>query len=205
MSGTKGLKASLWLYSLLMRLYPVPFRQEYGQEILLVFKLRLQEEQAQKGFRGTLQVWIWALSDLIWNVLAEQYSMQKGVGDMIKRSLDISFSILALVVGLPLLILLAALIKLDSPGPVLFVSQRRGENGRIFRMYKFRSMTHHSLDRHITRLGYVLRWTRMDEYPQFYNVFRGDMSLTGPRPLSLEHENGIQTTLKPGLVPWFNH
>jgi lipopolysaccharide/colanic/teichoic acid biosynthesis glycosyltransferase len=99
---------------------------------------------------------------------------------------------LALAALSPILGAIAAAIKLDSPGPILFRATRAGRGGRPFTMYKFRSMvvrpaghgpkiTTHA-DRRITRVGQILRPTRLDELPNLWNVLRGDMSLVGPRP-----------------------
>lgn len=110
-----------------------------------------------------------------------------------KRLFDIVFSSFALIFVSPLMLLIAAAIKLTSPGPVFFSQERVGLNGRRFQMLKFRSMTvqrdgsSESLhtargDRRITKVGALLRRTSMDELPQFINVLLGDMSVVGPRP-----------------------
>lgn len=110
----------------------------------------------------------------------------------IKRTLDVTVSLLALLLSLPLLILTAIAIRLDSPGPLLYRQQRVGKGGRIFTIYKFRSMrvpgqgdeerlTQPNDDR-VTRVGRFIRLHRIDEFPQFWNVLVGDMSLVGPRP-----------------------
>jgi lipopolysaccharide/colanic/teichoic acid biosynthesis glycosyltransferase len=114
-----------------------------------------------------------------------------------KRALDVTLSGLGLLVSSPLWIAIAALIKIDSPGPVFYGQQRVGERGRHFQVLKFRSMiadaergvgplqasTH---DPRITRVGRILRATAMDELPQLWNIFRGDMSFVGPRALRPE-------------------
>ncbi len=111
---------------------------------------------------------------------------------MVKRSLDILGSLLALIVMSPLFVLLAIAIKLDSPGPVFYAQSRVGLRGKRFRMYKFRSMVADAdrlgppvttkEDPRITRIGRILRVLRLDELPQFFNVLKRDMSLVGPRP-----------------------
>jgi exopolysaccharide biosynthesis polyprenyl glycosylphosphotransferase len=129
-----------------------------------------------------------------------------------KRILDVFVSSVALIGLAPLLILVAILIKLDSTGPVFFVQDRVGLNKRRFRMYKFRTMVGDAEKRQceveslneadgpifkikndprITRLGKHLRKTSIDELPQLLNVFKGDMSLVGPRPLNLRDYNGL--------------
>ncbi len=121
----------------------------------------------------------------------------------VKRAFDMVVSGMAILVCAPLFVLLAAAIKLDSPGPVFFGQIRSGLNGRTFRLLKFRSMVTDAEQRlaelraqnemsgpvfkirrdpRITRIGRLLRKTSMDELPQFLNVFRGDMSIVGPRP-----------------------
>ncbi len=109
-----------------------------------------------------------------------------------KRVVDVVVSSLLLVAFAPFLLLIALMIRLASPGPALFVQKRAGKDGKLFSMYKFRSMyvgaTKYDLsptqssDPRITPLGRFLRRTSMDELPQLINVFLGDMSLVGPRP-----------------------
>lgn len=111
---------------------------------------------------------------------------------MVKRVFDIVVSVLALVVSLPFFLIIALLIKVTMPGPVFFVQERVGRSGRIFPMFKFRSMSvvagseKGSFDagssRRITPLGRILRKTKLDELPQFFNVLAGHMSIVGPRP-----------------------
>ena len=122
---------------------------------------------------------------------------------MLKRWLDQVCSMAALLTGLPLLVLLAVAIKLDSRGPVIYASTRVGRKGRTFRCYKFRTMVTNAEalkvslqhlnerdgvlfkitnDPRITRIGGILRKYSLDELPQFWNVLKGDMSMVGPRP-----------------------
>jgi len=109
-----------------------------------------------------------------------------------KRLFDAAAALILLLVLSPLLVLIAALVKLTSRGPVFFAQDRAGQDGRIFRLVKFRTMRgdrkpdpkelvplHHP---DITALGYVLRRFKIDEVPQLFNVIRGEMSLVGPRP-----------------------
>jgi lipopolysaccharide/colanic/teichoic acid biosynthesis glycosyltransferase len=111
-----------------------------------------------------------------------------------KRALDVALSGVGLVVSSPIWAALAALIKLEDGGPVFFSQERVGEGGRVFRAMKFRSMipdaeakvgalqaTEH--DPRVTRIGRLMRATAMDELPQLWNIFRGDMSFVGPRAL----------------------
>jgi len=122
---------------------------------------------------------------------------------MVKRGFDLTVGLLTLILISPLLLLLSIAIRLDSPGPILFKQQRVGENGKLFWMYKFRSMYRdaedhqaevrqlteggqvlykHRDDPRVTRVGKFLRRTSLDELPQIFNTMKGDMSLVGPRP-----------------------
>lgn len=110
----------------------------------------------------------------------------------VKRASDIVFSVLAMIILSPLYLALAIAVKISSPGPVFYSHERIGRNHKPFKIYKFRTMYVDSEqngpalskkdDPRITRVGKVMRKTRMDEIPQFYNVLKGDMSLVGPRP-----------------------
>lgn len=109
-----------------------------------------------------------------------------------KRLLDIAFSLSGLIILLPLLIIIAIIIKTTSCGPVFYRSKRVGKGGKEFLMYKFRSMVNnagelgpsitHGEDRRITGIGRFVRQTKIDELPNLINVLKGDMSLVGPRP-----------------------
>jgi lipopolysaccharide/colanic/teichoic acid biosynthesis glycosyltransferase len=107
-----------------------------------------------------------------------------------KRLFDLVVATLALLLLLPLLLVLAGVVKLDSPGPVFFRQQRVGRHGVPFRIHKFRTMRHGAAglaltvgdDPRITRAGHWLRRTRLDELPQLIDVVQGTMSLVGPRP-----------------------
>jgi lipopolysaccharide/colanic/teichoic acid biosynthesis glycosyltransferase len=111
---------------------------------------------------------------------------------MIKRACDVILAVIGLVVCWPLFVVVAALIKLDSRGPILFKQERIGKGFRPFFIYKFRTMVEDapqrggsltvSRDPRITRVGRILRQTKIDELPQLINVLRGDMSFVGPRP-----------------------
>jgi lipopolysaccharide/colanic/teichoic acid biosynthesis glycosyltransferase len=111
----------------------------------------------------------------------------------IKRLVDIIVSLALLILGFPLWVVLAILVRLSSPGPILFVQERVGKHGRRFRLYKFRSMTmappgsqpgwwSEVEEARITRAGRFLRDYGLDELPQVINILKGDMSIVGPRP-----------------------
>ncbi len=144
-----------------------------------------------------------------------------------KRCLDVVVAILGLIIAAPIMLVVALVIKLDSPGDIIFRQERCGLGGRNFIMYKFRTMVSDSEDRkralqdlnevdgpmfkiihdpRITRVGKILRNTNLDELPQLWNVLRGDMSLVGPRPLSLDemHCNpkwrDARLSVRPGMT-----
>lgn len=115
-----------------------------------------------------------------------------------KRGVDIAGALFALLVFLPLLLCIAMAVRLESGGPVIFKQRRTGHCGRIFTIYKFRTMTVAEDsgnvrqatrdDARVTAIGAVLRKLSLDELPQFLNVLKGDMSLVGPRPHALAHD-----------------
>jgi putative colanic acid biosynthesis UDP-glucose lipid carrier transferase len=138
-----------------------------------------------------------------------------------KRCLDVGVALLALVILTPLLLTVAVLIKLGSPGAAIFRQSRRGFNGKPFEIWKFRTMTvcedgqtitqATKRDARVTKIGRFLRMTSIDELPQLWNVLRGDMSLVGPRPHALAHDNYYDELIskyvyrhhmKPGLTGW---
>jgi Undecaprenyl-phosphate glucose phosphotransferase len=139
-----------------------------------------------------------------------------------KELFDRAFALGAIIAVSPALICIALAIKLTSRGPVLFRQRRKGADGRVFTIYKFRSMRMHTEqagvlrqatrgDPRVTRVGAFLRRTSLDELPQFFNVLRGDMSVVGPRPHALDHDDLYQKVvsgyihryrIKPGITGW---
>lgn len=109
-----------------------------------------------------------------------------------KRAFDIVAATVGMVVAMPVMVIVAIAIRVDSPGPVLFLQERVGRGGTIFRIHKFRTMFADAAgsgagltigdDRRITRVGRLIRPSRLDELPQLYDVLAGHMSLVGPRP-----------------------
>ena len=135
-----------------------------------------------------------------------------------KRLFDFFISFAILLLLFPLFIIVAVLIKLDSKGPIFYLQSRVGENGRVFRIYKLRTMANKERDPNvkqtylqdpdITRIGGLLRRFKIDELPQIWNVFIGDMSLVGPRPAlpSLYEKFGEiakkRCEVRPGMTGW---
>jgi lipopolysaccharide/colanic/teichoic acid biosynthesis glycosyltransferase len=111
---------------------------------------------------------------------------------MIKRIFDLLFSTIVMILGFPVFVMLFIITKISSPGPVFYKQERLGKKKRTFYIYKFRSMytdaekfgpqLSSESDPRITKWGRVIRRTRLDELPQFWNVLKGDMSVVGPRP-----------------------
>jgi Undecaprenyl-phosphate glucose phosphotransferase len=145
-----------------------------------------------------------------------------GWNSILKRIEDLTLGIGALIALSPLLVLIAILIKIDSPGPVFFRQARLGFNNKHFDIYKFRSMYHRDIpekrvkqasrgDPRITRVGRFIRRTSIDELPQLFNVIGGSMSLVGPRPHALSHNEEFSEKVrgyfarhrvKPGITGW---
>jgi lipopolysaccharide/colanic/teichoic acid biosynthesis glycosyltransferase len=137
---------------------------------------------------------------------------QRVVDNKAKRAMDIGLSATALLFLAPFLILVALAIWLEDRKPVMFRQQRTGRNGKPFRICKFRTMTvaedgadvrqATKGDQRVTRVGAVLRTLSIDELPQLLNVVRGDMSLVGPRPHALAHDE-LWKTMAPGYAERF--
>jgi exopolysaccharide biosynthesis polyprenyl glycosylphosphotransferase len=139
----------------------------------------------------------------------------------VKRFIDVVFSGIATVLLLPLFLILAIVVKLSSAGPIFFLQERIGLNGKTFKIIKYRTMyvdsektgpqLSSSEDPRITKVGRFLRKTRLDEFPQFINVLKGEMSLVGPRPerqfyidkiVQIEPQFLHLTKVRPGITSW---
>lgn len=135
----------------------------------------------------------------------------------IKRVIDFTVALTALIILSPLMLIVALLIKLNRDGPVLFKQKRPGLGGKIFTVYKFRTMsvkTHDEQGRELSdfermsKIGNLLRKTSVDELPQFINILKGDMSFIGPRPLLTEYlelytpEQMRRHEVRPGISGW---
>ncbi len=140
---------------------------------------------------------------------------QKGVYELFfKRFLDIILSLLGIIVLSPVILIVAILVRINLGSPVLFTQDRPGKDGRIFKLYKFRSMKDlidkngNELDDEVrlTPFGKKLRSTSLDELPELFNILKGDMSIVGPRPLLVEYlpyytkEEMRRHSVRPGLT-----
>jgi len=149
--------------------------------------------------------------------LSTSLGRKRDVEEFLIRSLDVIGSIFILVVSMPAMVLISLLIRISSAGPVLYKQQRVGKDGKIFTLYKFRTMVIDAEkaigpvwaskdDPRVTKVGKVLRQSRLDELPQLFNVLLGDMSLVGPRPerphfVKLHKSlREMRLTVKPGLT-----
>ncbi len=140
---------------------------------------------------------------------------------VLKRAFDIVFSIIAIIILIPVYLFLAIGVKLSSPGPILFLQERIGKSGKPFKIIKFRTMyvdaeklgpqLSSTDDPRITKIGKFMRKARLDEFPQFFNVLKGDMSLVGPRPerqffidqiIEREPQFLELTKVRPGITSW---
>jgi sugar transferase (PEP-CTERM system associated) len=158
----------------------------------------------------------------IWLGYANIYGVENNLyNSKIKNVIDKLLAIMVIVITLPIIILTAALIKLDSKGPVFYRQKRVGYDGIIFSLGKFRSMIDDAEnngavwtqrnDSRVTRIGKIIRKFRTDEIPQIWNVLKGDMSFVGPRPERPEFVNSLQNeipyymlrhSVKPGITGW---
>ena len=137
-----------------------------------------------------------------------------------KRLFDITISMIGLIITSPILLITAIAIKLESPGPIIFKQERLGLNGKVFKIYKFRSMCEGAEkggvyekkgDPRVTKVGKFIRKTSIDELPQFVNILKGEMSLIGPRPALTYHpwpyseyteEQKRMFHVRPGVTGW---
>jgi lipopolysaccharide/colanic/teichoic acid biosynthesis glycosyltransferase len=187
---------------------------------------------ADRALAGTLVMHFKQMEESLTGRVAIEHLSENNLGSLIpgivyarvKRIWDLAISLAAIPLLAPLFVLLAILIKLDSPGPVFFRQERMGYRGRPFRMVKFRTMIHghkvadarvsamtQDADDRVTRIGRFLRRYRVDELPQVINIVKGEMSWIGPRPeavpLSLWYEAELpfyryRHIVRPGITGW---
>lgn len=164
------------------------------------------------------KMYLWQIDDLpTQRVSRMQLTIEQRV---LKRSLDLVVTIIAIIILLPVMIVTAIAVKLDSPGPALYAQVRVGRNGKLFKVHKFRSMRQDAEaksgpvlasenDPRITRLGKFIRATRLDELPQLFDVLAGNMSIVGPRPerpffveqfIAEKPEYAYRHNVKPGIT-----
>ena len=192
-------------------------------EILLNYKLEGMQYYNYLNFYENLEMKLpvgdldqkWFLENDGFEIYYNNFNMR------IKRLIDITMAAVIGIVCLPIMLLAALIVKLESRGPVLFVQERTGELNKPFDIYKFRSMAQDAEkdgpqwaqknDNRITKFGKFMRMTRIDELPQLWNIIRGDTSFVGPRPereffiKQLEQEipyYNLRHTVKPGLTGW---
>lgn len=132
----------------------------------------------------------------------------------IKRVLDLILSLMALIILMPLMIIIAILVRIKLGSPVIFKQERPGKNEKIFTLYKFRTMTDKKDENgnllpdseRLTKFGKTLRSTSLDELPELFNIIKGDMSIVGPRPLAVQYlpyytdEERHRHDVRPGLT-----
>jgi exopolysaccharide biosynthesis polyprenyl glycosylphosphotransferase len=145
------------------------------------------------------------------------FGKKADIDEFFIRSLDVIASLVVLFIFVPIMVLISLVIKITSPGPILYKQQRMGKDGKVFTLYKFRTMVKDAEktsglspttrnDPRVTKVGSQLRRTRLDELPQLFNVICGDMSLVGPRPENLyrveTHKGlqGLRLAVKPGIT-----
>jgi exopolysaccharide biosynthesis polyprenyl glycosylphosphotransferase len=165
-------------------------------------------------------------ADLIYRTTAEEGCKQKGLSSkfmykVIKKTADVLLALIGLVVSIPIIVIAAALVKLESEGSIWYTQQRVGKGGNLFTIYKLRTMYFDAEkdgmqwaqknDPRVTKVGRFLRKTRIDELPQLINILKGDMSIVGPRPerpyftelFSREiPEFNKRLAVRPGLTGW---
>ena len=197
-------------------------RGKYPLDILLECKMKGIEILEGTSFfeRIAGKILVESLSPS-WLIFSDGFKKSE-ISKTLKRITGAAISALGLILTLPLFIITAILIKIDSRGPVFFTQERVGENGKIFKILKFRSMIQNAEaegravwaeknDARITRIGNIIRKLRIDEVPQIINVLKGEMSFVGPRPerpqFVTELEKKIpyysqRHSVKPGITGW---
>ncbi|MEO9533031.1 MAG: sugar transferase [Crocinitomicaceae bacterium] len=204
----------------------------------VIIALESSEHERLKGIISKLSIYNLRISTIpdAYDILSGQVKMNSIFGALLinvtpstmpdwqfstKRIIDITISAIALIILMPVYIILAILVKASSKGPIFFFQERIGKNGTPFKIIKYRTMVQgaekdgpqlsSSNDNRITKTGKFLRKTRLDEFPQFWNVLKGDMSLVGPRPERQHFIDQISEKdpqylflhkVRPGITSW---
>jgi len=158
-----------------------------------------------------------ALKEINTEWFIQHISTRRKIYDFVKRTIDVFLSLVIGIIFLPLALLIGILIFISSRGEIIFPQKRMGKNGEEFVLYKFRTMVKNSGplwtekgDTRVTVVGKILRFTHLDEFPQLWNILRGDISITGPRPERTELAEqyrrfpyyDVRHIIKPGLTGW---
>jgi exopolysaccharide biosynthesis polyprenyl glycosylphosphotransferase len=165
---------------------------------------------------------VYFIDDFWLLINAQKEIMFPTVASALKRTFDLLFVLISLPLALPIVLIAALAIKLDSKGPVFFIQERLGQNEVPFRLIKMRTMVHHAEratgprwsiedDERVTRVGRILRKSRVDEFPQLFNILKGEMAVVGPRPIRKYFTDKLAEEIpfyklrllaKPGLTGW---
>lgn len=160
-------------------------------------------------------------TEKLFNINVTDFKHESSIYRLDKRLIDIVGAAIGLIIAIPFIIVFSILIKLESDGPAIFKQERVGYRGKVFTIYKLRSMNNNAEkdgavwavknDSRITKIGKFIRNTRIDELPQMFNILKGDMTIIGPRPerpeFTMDFEKEIpgfihRVSVKPGLTGW---
>lgn len=179
-------------------------------------RVYLSEHFTEDVFVGTIIGTFGTL--LVYSILAPRYKDKFNKGISIKRTFDVLFSLVVIILGLPFFLIISLLVFLSGKGGIFFKQQRVGEHQKLFWLYKFRTMrpdteklgqiTVGGRDPRVTKIGYFLRKLKLDEFPQLINILKGEMSVVGPRPevpkyVHMYNEEQLKVLqVKPGLTDY---